>query len=102
MPRFYAGGSLQPGESVALTVSYAGGAGTVLGQLRVFSDDPDEELLPVQLFGRTDHLDPGETAPDFTLPRLVRDPEGEGYLEDSFRLADQLGKIVWFQVYGSW
>lgn len=92
---------LDPGEQRPLDLSYLPSGGVDQGILRITSDDPDEATLPVQLFGRTNYLDPGESAAPFTLP-LWRKDDGGVWQESSFDLAAQAGKIVWFQVYGLW
>ncbi len=99
----YAGGTLAPGESVTVTVTYSGsGTSQGSGVVRFGSNDPDESPLPIQVFGNTHTLDPGEPAVDFTLPVLRRDHEAGTYTEEPFTLSDQMGKVVWFQVYASW
>ena len=66
------------------------------------SNDPDEDPLPIQVFGNTTYLDPGEASIDFTLPSIRRDELTGDYIEAPLTLSDHLGKIVWFQVYGHW
>lgn len=97
----YSGGTLPPGDSVSFEISYDGSPdGT--GVVRIYCNDPDEDPLPIQVFGNTSHLDPGEPAVDFTLLSLRRDPQSGGYIEESFTLSEHLGKVVWFEVYASW
>ncbi len=98
----YAGGMLQPGESVEVEVSYNGSASQGSGMVRFASNDPDENPLPIQVFGNTDLLDPGEMAINFELPLITRDHQTGEFSQESFELADHLGQVVWFQVYGSW
>lgn len=96
------GGTLQPGEAVSFAVSYDGSPTPGSGVIRIASNDPDEDPLPIQVFGATEYLDPGEPVPDFVLPGYRRDP-GTGKLAAStFRLSEHRGKVVWFQVYGYW
>ena len=66
------------------------------------SDDPDESPLPIQVFGATLHLDPGEPAPDFTLPSWQWDPVTESLVEDTFHLSEHRGKVVWYTVFATW
>jgi len=100
----YSGGSLSPGESVSFQINYQGsdaqqGEGVVL----VHSNDPDEEPLPIQVFGNTRYLDPGEEAVDFSLPAFRRDPETGALVESStFTLSENRGKVVWFTVFATW
>lgn len=97
----YSGGTLAPNESVLVEISYNGTGTSVEENVFFESNDPDENPLPIQVFGRTTYIDPGEPSTDFTLPILRKDPGG-GYIEESFTLSQHLGKVVWFQIYGSW
>ncbi|MFC1572228.1 hypothetical protein ACFL6M_01390 [Candidatus Eisenbacteria bacterium] len=97
----YLGGPLSPGESLVCEVTYDG-TGTSAGEDLLFhSNDPDEDPLPIQVFGRTGFLDPGEPATGFSLPCWGKDAGGVWNVAP-FTLSDHLGKIVWFQIYGSW
>jgi len=96
-----AGSVLEPGESMTLDLAYTPSGVRDEGILEIASNDPDEAILPIQLFGRTQYLDPGETATPFALP-LWRKDQGGTWLESDFELAAHAGKIVWFQVYGLW
>lgn len=103
----YYGGTIEPGESVTINVSYAGwaaGEADPMGEdiLMIESNDPDENPVPVQVYGSTDFLDPGETPPDFTMPVFRQDPVSGTFTEETFSLSAERGKIVWFQIYGSW
>ena len=93
---------MQPGESVSFDIVYDGNSRQGSGAIQITSNDPDESLLPIQVFGNTGHLDPGEPAIDFTLPRLTRDHETGEFHEESFTLSDHRGKIVWFHVFAFW
>ncbi|MDC7219968.1 MAG: redoxin domain-containing protein [Spirochaetales bacterium] len=88
--------SLAPGESLTFSVRYRGGKEDQSRIMLISSNDPDESIIPIQLFGKTSTLDPGETVPDFTLP-LLGEPEGE-----QITLSDYNGKIIWVQVFGTW
>jgi len=90
---------LQPGESRSFNISYNGGYGT--GTIRIPSNDPDENPMPIQVFGNTSYLDPGEPAVDFTMPVLYKDDTGQ-FQQGSFTLSDKRGKVVWYSVYGTW
>ncbi len=98
----YAGGVIGSGEAISCTIAYDGTGTNVGGTTLFYSDDPDESPLPIQVFGRTDYLDPGESAIDFTLPLLTRDPETGDFNEEIFTLSDHLGQVVWFQIFGTW
>ena len=93
--------TLDPGEQVAFAID-CDGTPMSSGVVTIFSDDPDENPLPIQVFGDTPYLDPRETAVDFELPMLSRDPLTGDLVEGTFRLSDHLGKVVWFQIYGFW
>ena len=99
----YSGGELLPGEEVSFEASYSGST-TSDGQgvITLTSNDPDESPLPIQVFGNTTYLDPGEDAVDFTLPALARDPVTGGLVETEFSLAEHRGKIVWYSVFATW
>jgi len=93
--------TLQPGQSLPLTITYAGGqpgSGTVLFQ----SNDPDEALLPVQVFGETNWLDPGDPAIPFMLPAWTFDHATKAFLHDTFDLDAVNGQVVFFQAFATW
>jgi hypothetical protein len=93
--------SLEPGEALDVTIDYAGGPpGTA--RLHVLSNDPDEDPLPIQVFGETDYLDPGEPAIPFTLPAWTYDHADESFVHGSFDLSAYAGRVVYFQVFGTW
>jgi len=97
----YGGGSLTPGQSVSFDITYKGG-GSGYQVIRLASNDPDENPLPIQVFGGTSTLDPGETAPDFTLPTLIRDPKTNKLVQGTFTLSQHRGQAIWFSVDASW
>ena len=92
---------LQPGDTMTVTVDYAGG---LLGDglLHVYSDDPDENPLPIQVFGETVFLDPGEPAIPFTLEAWTLDHATERFLYTTFDLDSYAGKVVYFHVFSTW
>jgi len=94
--------TLQPGESLGFQISYNGSAQQDSGLVRIMSDDPDESPFPIQIFGETGYLNPGDQALDFTLPLYTRDHGTGTYSWEPFTLSEQLGKVIWFQAYGSW
>lgn len=92
---------LQPGESIELSIEYAGGLpGSAL--VKVDSNDPDENPLAIRVFGETSTLDPGEPAEPFTLPLWTYDHDAGEFTYGSFDLESHAGKIVYFHVYASW
>lgn len=97
----YSGGTLAPGQSTSFGITY-NGTSSVSGAVQFAANDPDENPLPVQVFAGTANLDPGEPAVDFTLPLQSRDPVTSQWTETSFTLSQQRGKVVFFNVYGSW
>ncbi|MFH1573610.1 MAG: hypothetical protein ABIG68_06470 [Acidobacteriota bacterium] len=94
--------SLESGESANFQISYNGSPSQGSDVILIHSNDPDEADLPIQVYGNTPSADPGEPAADFTLPVLKRNPATGAIFYDSFTLSQQQGKVVWFQVYGSW
>lgn len=94
--------SLAPGQETSFTITYAPRSSDDQGLIRIRSNDPDENPLPIQVFGRTHFLDPGEAVPDFTLPSYTADPESGELIPSTFRLSEHRGQVVWLQVYGYW
>ena len=98
----YAGGIIPAGMAISFPVSYDGsptaGSGLVLFQ----TSDPGAPTFPIQVFGDTSHLDPGEMSVDFTMPAFTRDPSTGAWSQQSFTLSNHRGTMVWFHVYGSW
>lgn len=96
-----ASATLQPGESLDLTVTYKGGQ-PGLSKVWIGSDDPDESPLPIQVLGATPQLDPGEPALPFALPEWTWDPPTQSFLQDTFDLEHVDGQVVFFQTFGTW
>lgn len=102
----YPGGTipLSPGANYTFNISY-NGSGNASGKIYVYSNDPDENPLPIQVYGNlSGYLDPGETAIDFTVDLVTRNPDTGQFTvnTDGFRLSNYLGKVVWIGIYGSW
>ncbi|MCF8380110.1 MAG: T9SS type A sorting domain-containing protein [Bacteroidales bacterium] len=93
---------LEPGDTLFFDISYVEGTENEGQVLFINSNDPDENPLPIQLFGKTSSLDAGEEVPDFTLPAFYTDPETGVYTEKKFTLSEQGGKVVWVQMFGTW
>ncbi len=96
-----ASATLQPGQSLDLTVTYAGGQPGG-GKVWITSDDPDESPLPIQVFGETAWLDPGEPALPFALPQWDYDHQTKSFLHDNFDLELVDGQVLFFQAFGTW
>lgn len=94
--------SLEPGDTVFFDISYTQGNENTGQTLYISSNDPDENPLPIQVFGNTSSLDPGEEVPDFTLQSFYTDRNTGVYYEDEFTLSEQRGKVVWVQMFGTW
>ncbi len=94
--------SVEPGDTLFFDVSYTQGVENTGEILYINSNDPDENPLPIQLYGNTSSLDAGEEVPDFTLPTIYTNPETGVYSEGEFTLSEQRGKLVWIQVFGTW
>jgi hypothetical protein len=97
----WTGGVIEPGQAVTFTITYDGNPAQGIGLILLASDDPDENPLPIQVFGATNHPDPGELAPDFTLPYYTRDENGI-WSSVPYTLSDRRGRVVWLSVYGTW
>lgn len=94
--------SIEPGDTVFFDITYTKGDETSGQTLYVSSNDPDENPLPIQIFGNTSSLEPGEEVPDFTLSTLYTDTERGEFIEEEFTLSEQKGKVVWIQMFGTW
>lgn len=89
------------GGAIDLTIQYTPGtAGQTL--ITIASDDPDEGMLPITAFGNTVYIDPGEPAAPFSLPLWIYNHDSMQFEYGTFTLADFAGKVVYFQVYGTW
>ena len=94
-------GALEPGEILELTVDYVGGqpgSGLVL----IESNDPDESPLPIQVFGETDFLDPGEPVPPFALETWTYDHTTDEFAYALFDLESHRGKFIFLHIFGTW
>ena len=90
-----------PGSTTPLQITYSGGppgAGLVL----VHTNDPDESPLPIEVYGETEYLDPGEPAQPFTLPSWRFDRDQDEFVTGIFDLEACAGRIVYFHVFGVW
>ena len=94
--------SIASGDTLFFDVSYTQGTENNGETLYINSNDPDENPLPIQLYGSTSSLDAGEEVPDFTLPTIFTNPETGVYSEGEFTLSKQRGKVVWVQMFGTW
>ena len=79
--------NLSPGETQAVNVVYFADAGNSSSGYLIFTNDPDEPQITVELNGNIDGINIGEPAPDFELDIIAN---GSG----SFQLSDHLGQIV--------
>jgi hypothetical protein len=101
-PTFVAGppaAVLEPGEHLDVTVQYLGnppGRAMVL----IGSDDPDESPMPIEVYGDTPYLDPGEPAVPFTLESWTFDHEMREFVYGTFDLAAHAGRVIYFHVFG--
>lgn len=91
-------GVVPPGGSATFDVTYLGGdAATGTGSVRVWSNDPDEAIVNLRVYGNTSYLDPGDPVPDFTRPTIRADGS-----TGSFTLSAHLGQAVWDGIFASW
>ena len=79
--------NLGPGETQAVNVVYFADAGNSSSGYIIFTNDPDEPQITVELNGNIDGINIGEPAPDFELDIIAN---GSG----TFHLSDHLGQIV--------
>ena len=94
--------SIEPKDTVFFNINYKSGNQNSAATILIYSNDPDENPLPIQVFGKTTTLDPGESVPNFTLPTLYTNPETGIYTEGTFTLSEQKGKVVSIQIFGTW
>lgn len=94
--------TIVPGDSLDFEINYDGSENGVSDIALIYSNDPDENPLPIQAFGKTEYLDPGEQAVDFTLPLYSRDQGTGEFSQQTFTLSEHKGKVVFFAIYGSW
>lgn len=92
---------LQPGESLELQIDYAGGLPGE-GLILVHSNDPDESPLPIQVFGDTPFLDPGEPATPFALQAWTLDHATQRFMYSTFDLQSHVGKVIYLHVFSTW
>lgn len=94
--------SVEPGDTIYFEINYTEGAESDGQTLLISSNDPDENPLPIQLFGKTSSLEAGEEVPDFTLSTIYTDLETGVFSQEEFTLSEQRGKVVWVQMFGTW
>ena len=92
---------VQPGDSVDLSIEYSG-TGPASDLILIESNDPDESPLPIQVYGETTYLDPGEPAIPFTLEAWTMDHETKRFTYGTFDLQAHAGRIVYFHVFAVW
>ncbi len=96
----YSGGVLSPGQSANFDITY-NGTGDSNCQIKLYSNDPNESPYTIRAFGNTVYHDPGDPAINFTLPIIMKDSLTGDYMEETFTLSSQTGKVVWFTLYHS-
>lgn len=94
-------GVIAPGATLDLTIAYDGGPDGDAVVL-VFSDDPDEDPLPIQVLGDTPTLDPGERAPPFALDQWTFDHATRTFAKADFDLDAHTGEVVVLSTFGTW
>jgi hypothetical protein len=92
---------LQPGESLDLVITYAGGQPGG-GLVWLLSNDPDEAALPIQVWGETAYIDPTEPAASFVLPVWEYDQDVKTFVHDTFDLDLIDDQVLFFQAFGTW
>ena len=79
--------NLSPGETQTVNITYFADTENSSSGYLIFTNDPDEPQITVELNGNIDGINIGEPAPDFELNIIAN---GSG----SFQLSDHLGQIV--------
>ena len=93
-----------PRANYTFNLSY-NGSPNASGKIYVYSNDPDENPLPIQVYGNlSGYLDPGDPATDFTVDLVTKNPTTGQFTVTTggFRLSNYRGKVVWFAVFGTW
>jgi len=78
---------LEPDQSQTVEIIYNASDLNSAGAYRIYTNDPDQSMVMCETNGNIDGANIGEPAIDFELDYIAN---GEG----SFRLSDQLGKVV--------
>ena len=78
---------LEPGQSQIVEIVYNASSNNSAGVYRIYTNDSDQPLVMCETNGNIDGANIGEPAIDFELDYIAN---GDG----SFRLSDQLGKVV--------
>ena len=78
---------LEPNQSQTVEIIYNASDLNSAGAYRIYTNDPDQSMVMCETNGNIDGANIGEPAIDFELDYIAN---GEG----SFRLSDQLGKVV--------
>ena len=78
---------LEPGQSQIVEIIYNASSNNSAGVYRIYTNDSDQPLVMCETNGNIDGANIGEPAIDFELDYIAN---GDG----SFRLSDQLGKVV--------
>ena len=78
---------LEPGQSQIVEIVYNASNNNSAGVYRIYTNDSDQPLVMCETNGNIDGANIGEPAIDFELDYIAN---GDG----SFRLSDQLGKVV--------
>lgn len=92
---------IQPGETMKLELGYLGGE-PYHADIAIHSNDPDEALHKVYVFGETPFLDPGEPAAPFTRTAWTYNFATDEFEESVFDLEEHAGKVVFFHIFGTW
>jgi len=79
--------NLSPGETQTVNITYTANSNNASGGYRIVSNDSDEDEVICETNGNINGANVGDVAPDFQLSVIAN---GSG----TFRLSDQLGKIV--------
>ena len=87
--------SLEPGSQVEFEITYTADTNNAAGIFGMYSNDPDEPEISVQLNGNHVGVNVGEPAPNYTLPIVYNGNE-------NFQLSDYLGSVVVMAFFATW
>lgn len=94
--------TLAAGAETTLTITYDGVAMGVSDHCSIFSNDPDEPELRVQIYAKLPGIvDPSELAPDFSGMLRTRNYESGSWTSEPFAL-ESTGMPSVFLIWGSW
>lgn len=90
---------LEHNDTLKIEITYTASNAEANDILLIESNDIDENPLPIQLYGKTEYMDPGEEAVNFTFPYYEK---SNGIFNNTeLTLSDFRGKVVWFNIFST-